>query len=323
MNIEQVKKYLWILNLIFIAGIALFLASLFAKVGVSRLLEPDAGNKSKQVAGLEVVEEEENIPFKDDYLGIVDRNIFDSENTLARKNEPTLEESNIPIIPPKPVLDLTSAPVKSDISSTLIGTLIRNDSKKSTAAIKTAGKTQILKIGDSFADAEKITDIQRGKVIFIRNYHLEFLQVDKDANKKESLGTSPSYASKYSSPYTSSYKSKWSEGISKENDDHFVIEKGKFDESMKNINEILYDAASMPVKEGGKVIGFQILAIEPNSVYEHLGIEDGDIILKVNGKSMDNVEKALSFFQTLQGQTKFNIDVKKDGQTKHYTYEVK
>jgi general secretion pathway protein C len=78
----------------------------------------------------------------------------------------------------------------------------------------------------------------------------------------------------------------------------------------------------MPVSENGKVIGYQIMAIEPESIYEHLGIVDGDIITKVDGKAINSVESALQFFQGLKGMSQFNIDVKRDGSLRHYTYEV-
>jgi type II secretory pathway component PulC len=54
-----------------------------------------------------------------------------------------------------------------------------------------------------------------------------------------------------------------------------------------------------------------------------LGIVDGDTITKVNGKAINSVESALNFFQSLKGLSNFNIDIKRDGSARHYTFEVR
>jgi len=78
-----------------------------------------------------------------------------------------------------------------------------------------------------------------------------------------------------------------------------------------------------PVYKGGAVNGFRVLGVDPNSVYGKLGIENGDIILDVNGQIVDNPQKALSFFDKLGPDADVAIKVNRRGRPKSLTYKLK
>ncbi|TRZ84132.1 hypothetical protein D4R89_13860 [bacterium] len=67
-----------------------------------------------------------------------------------------------------------------------------------------------------------------------------------------------------------------------------------------NLAEILDSAYATPryrtEKDGKKTIeGFEITRIKKDGIVDHLGFQDGDIILDVNGETLDSIEKVMKF----------------------------
>lgn len=78
-----------------------------------------------------------------------------------------------------------------------------------------------------------------------------------------------------------------------------------------------------PVYAGGGVSGFRVLGVQPGSIYDKLGLKNGDIIQNVNGQVVDNPQKALAFFDQLGPSQDVGIQVNRRGRHKTLTYKLK
>ena len=71
--------------------------------------------------------------------------------------------------------------------------------------------------------------------------------------------------------------------------------------SIRNIfskwGEIMRQVRIMPFVEEGQSIGYEVLYIEPNSFVQKMGFRIGDIIKKVNGLEITNLESLLQVYQ--------------------------
>ncbi len=73
------------------------------------------------------------------------------------------------------------------------------------------------------------------------------------------------------------------------------------DHLVKNeLNRILMQAAAVPVYRNGKLEGFKIVDIEPASIYEQVGLKDGDIVTEINGQKMSDVGSAIKVLNSLR-----------------------
>jgi len=78
-----------------------------------------------------------------------------------------------------------------------------------------------------------------------------------------------------------------------------------------------------PYYKGGKIAGFKLVRVDPNSIYGKLGIRRGDIISNVNGQVVDKPQKAMELFNQLGpgGNVELNILRKGRPTTLYYGYE--
>ncbi|MFK7873818.1 MAG: PDZ domain-containing protein [Oligoflexales bacterium] len=67
------------------------------------------------------------------------------------------------------------------------------------------------------------------------------------------------------------------------------------------LGKILMQASVVPMFSGGRITGFEISRIEPGSIYEKMGLVDGDIITEMNGIRLDNVAKAVRLLKSMRG----------------------
>ncbi len=73
------------------------------------------------------------------------------------------------------------------------------------------------------------------------------------------------------------------------------------DHLVKNdLSKILMQAAAVPVFQNGRLEGFKIVDIEPSSIYEQVGLKDGDIVTQINGHDLSDVSVAIKVLNSLR-----------------------
>ena len=97
----------------------------------------------------------------------------------------------------------------------------------------------------------------------------------------------------------------------------YEIDAKDFDSTMGNLSAIATQARIVPAfDESGKSIGFKLLNVVPDSIYTKVGLQDGDIITKINGYEINSPDKALELYQMRSTAKQLNIDFKRDGVSK-------
>ncbi len=93
----------------------------------------------------------------------------------------------------------------------------------------------------------------------------------------------------------------------------FEIEAKDFDATMGNLSQLATQARIVPAFEDGKSVGFKLFNIAPGSLYAKVGLQDGDIITKINGYELNSPDKALELYQMRSTASQLNIDYKRGG----------
>jgi general secretion pathway protein C len=81
----------------------------------------------------------------------------------------------------------------------------------------------------------------------------------------------------------------------------------------KELPTILMSAASEPVVENGKIKGFRLFQFEPGSIFEKLGMQDGDIVESINGVPLNDVARTIQFLNGLKAERDVELSVVRDG----------
>ena len=76
-----------------------------------------------------------------------------------------------------------------------------------------------------------------------------------------------------------------------------------------NLATVLMQAGTMPRFDGsGNIIGFSIHKIDKGSIYDKVGLEDGDVITHVNGIALNDVSGAIKTLRSLKGADQLELE---------------
>jgi general secretion pathway protein C len=81
----------------------------------------------------------------------------------------------------------------------------------------------------------------------------------------------------------------------------------------KELPTILMSAASEPYVENGKIKGFRLFQFEPGSIFEKLGMQDGDIVESINGVPLNDVARTIQFLNGLKAERDVELSVVRNG----------
>lgn len=112
-------------------------------------------------------------------------------------------------------------------------------------------------------------------------------------------------------------------GVRKLSDSKYMVDQKEVLASTENMSQILTQARALPYLEQGKTVGFRLSEIVPGSIYEKIGLQNGDVIRSVNSQDVDDPAKFFQLYQGLKNERSITIDVTRNGQRQTLNYDIR
>jgi general secretion pathway protein C len=112
-------------------------------------------------------------------------------------------------------------------------------------------------------------------------------------------------------------------GVKRMSDGKYMVDQREMLASTENMSQILTQARALPYMEQGKTVGFRISEISPGSIYEKIGLQNGDVIQKVNSQEVDDPAKFFQLYQGLRTERFIAIDLIRGGARQTLNYEIR
>jgi general secretion pathway protein C len=236
-----------------------------------------------------------------DYNVIFSRNLFNSRGLIPGDEVTT-------------GVDLSGPPVKSSLPLNLIGTLILSNELLSIATIEDKSTSQVspVRVDDEIPDKAKILKIEPRRVIFINKAsgRKEYIELPEDLIAMNPRIT-PGRPAAPSGP-----------GVEKVAPTQYNVSRSEVDKALADFNRILTEARAVPNFENGVASGYKLFQIVPGSIYDKLGLQNGDVISGLNGNPVNDPGKAFEMLNELKTANHLELQVKKDGKSLNYIYDI-
>ena len=208
-------------------------------------------------------------------------------------------------------------PVKTQLPLTLEGTAVHRNPFRSIATIGNDEETATYTVGDQIENLAKVISVLRKKVIFrnLENKRLEFIEIDRELLK---LKAQSSYSKPINRPRFVQNNSLIRDGNT------FKASRAEVNKHLSNYRNLLSQANTRPVRDPatGDILGFEVFAIRSGSIFEQLGLKNGDVINSVNGESVTDSSKAMSMFNQLRSANEIKISIKRNGRLEELEYQI-
>ena len=105
-------------------------------------------------------------------------------------------------------------------------------------------------------------------------------------------------------------------------DNHYKIPRDTIDHSVNNLSQLLTQIRAIPNIQNGKTNGFALSEIEPGSVFDEMGLQEGDVLSSINGQPMTDPAMAMQMLSALRNATQVSIQVLREGHPTTLSYQI-
>ncbi len=305
------RSYFWVLHLLWIAVGAYLLAD------ISNLFIASSLEESMAIPRASLRRRERVVKIAAsglDYRSITRDSLFDPTMGIVA---PVVSAPRVVSLPPPVVV--VPPPVivpKVPLNVRLIGTVVSPDNPS--YAVLEDGRTRrqfLYRVGDFLLEDAKITRIDRNRVLISRGTEEIVLDLS-GTTSSDSGSTVPPAAVPASIPSPGG-------AIRQLGKDRWVMDRSEVDYAVAHLPELLTKARVVPNFTDGKPDGFRIFAIREDSIYAKIGLQNGDILKRVNDIDVRNPQNFLQVFEQLKGEKRITIDLVRNNSEERFDYSIK
>jgi len=111
-------------------------------------------------------------------------------------------------------------------------------------------------------------------------------------------------------------------GIQATGENEFLVPRSEVDSALENMSQLFTQIRAVPHFEGGQSIGFRLFAIRRGSLFDKIGLKNGDIVTAINGSPMNDPSKAVSLMQELKDARNLEVDALRNQQPLKLSYTI-
>jgi general secretion pathway protein C len=238
-------------------------------------------------------------------------------------------------VSPQNCEDARAAPLKSDLRMQLVATVIAERPRFSLATMTDLAtrETHVLGVGDQLGSirligVERVRDDRdatgngfRVVAVICNSGTKEYLDFEPGSGEAVASATNLGLAPLPPATRTPGNTAPGA-GVRQVADNRYEIDRNVIDSTLSNLNTIATQARIVPSFRNGVANGFKLFSIQPGSLYASIGIENGDVIQRVNGYEINSPEKALELYQKLRESAHVTIELDRGGQIIRKEYNI-
>lgn len=226
----------------------------------------------------------------------LDRNLFHAErsDTAGPEQSPSQGECR-PAQPP----------------ARLVGTVVSGAADHSLAVFAPRpGQSVGLYIGEAL-DSATIRSIERTEVQVEREGRCEVYRLEEEgealARPAPTAGEPPALGA--------SVKSLGAE--------HYEIGRRELDEALGNLESLVGLARVVPAFLHGQAVGFRLSAVRPNSLLTRLGLQNSDLIERINGLDLTSPSQSMELYAQLKDRPTIVVELVRGGARRSLRYDIR
>lgn len=103
-------------------------------------------------------------------------------------------------------------------------------------------------------------------------------------------------------------------GITREGPNQFSVRRSTVDRILENQAELMRTTRVMPHTEGGRIVGLTLFGVRPNNLLGRIGLQNADVLTRINGLEIASPDKALEAYARLRTADRLTVSVLRNGQ---------
>jgi general secretion pathway protein C len=114
------------------------------------------------------------------------------------------------------------------------------------------------------------------------------------------------------------------DGVRQIEPNRYVLDRSTVNNNLNNMAALFTQVRAIPnLGPDGQSNGFKLSEIQPDSIFQQIGLRDGDILTVVGGQSVGDPAKAVQLLSTLRDQNSISLTVMRGGQPVQLQYNIR
>ena len=175
-----------------------------------------------------------------------------------------------------------------------------------------AHRQELYRVGDSIRGA-RITAIAWDRVTLERDGIDATLELAPPGERRTTDPATTTAAASASAP----------ERIRRTGADAFIVDRRELEGATSNMSGLMTQLRAVAEIADGHPAGFRLFQIKEDSVFRRLGIQDGDVVQRVNGTLVSDPASLLAFLERLRSEPRVAVDIVRGGTARTLVYDLR
>jgi general secretion pathway protein C len=240
---------------------------------------------------------------------ILRRNLFNVSTLSSTESEPQPED-----------LEATKLPLR------LLGTAAAGDPALSWAAVEDLDTRahEVVKVRDRLKGQAEVVRIERKRIVLRNGGRLEELALDEDTVIAAKPTGRSNARRPEARPSPQARGRTPADRVKRLAENRFEVDRGDVETVTDNPATLFSQARILPKYEEGAMVGVQLNAIKSGSLFEQIGIQNGDVITQFNGIQITSQQDSAQVLRELTQASQFEVNVRgSNGEERQLTYELR
>jgi general secretion pathway protein C len=307
------QQYIALLNL-FLVGITVYFLALAVNNGIRLHLAKNEISSFSKTSGPKPLARPQTGPRPRAYYNtIVQRDIF-----------------NLAPEAPAP------APVENEnLNITLIGTSHISVGRPFIIVETPDGEQSLYRQGETIPNVGRVLSISRNQAIVLHNGHRVALQIPSAGEGGTSApmpfgsrhrpfrGPRRPRKGPYGAPLGRFGALSSNTGVHQLSSSRYLIGRETVDQNLSNMGSLVSQIRVAPNQQNGSSTGFRLSQIQPGSIFQQIGLEDGDIVTGAQGQQVNDPTRAMALFNALRNSRSISLSLIRNGSPMQLHYMIR
>jgi type II secretion system protein C len=215
-----------------------------------------------------------------------------------------------------------------NLDITLVGTSHLSTGKPFIIVETPEGDQSLYRLGETIPNVGRVLSISHNRAVVLHHSHRVALQIPNDVPPQAPFGLrrrpfmgNPMYRPGMRprvqfGPYGAL-------GVHRLSPNRYVIGRATVDRNLANMAPLFTQIRAIPNLEDGSSNGFRLSEIQPGSIFQEIGLLDGDIITGAQGQTVNDPMKAMALLSSLRNSPSINLSVLRNGSPVQLHYTIR
>jgi type II secretion system protein C len=191
------------------------------------------------------------------------------------------------------------------------------------------GDENLYRLGDTIPNVGRLMEIGRDRIIVLHNGRQVAITIPNEDGGEQPVAPQP-FRGPIRRPFINNPMLRRRHmmgavpdgGVRRLAGNRYLLKRSVVDSNLQNMARLFTEIRAIPRIQNGASSGFQLSEIQPGSIFQQIGLQDGDVLTAAQGQPVNDPLKAMQLLQTLRDQSSVTLNVIRGGTPIQLHYSI-